>query len=158
MNTYHIYDECGVSSPHPHQSLQSAYYPMTTLTWQTCIQVRSSSWSSKFRRFVHQRHTVQQSELLDADQIPSHDLRIYIVQHHTPASIYVSIKLYTDHVMSYNLDHAEDIDQCVPVFFVKNFICVASLQNSPLVGNPYLPRYEILNSTYSELICKFTFE
>ena len=66
-------------------------------------------------------------------------------------------------------------------------VCVASLQNSPLVGNfwfafllfyliviqhmnmnisknnifpipPYLPRYEILNIKYSELMCMFTFE
>ena len=42
-------------------------------------------------------------------------MRTSIVQHHTSASISVNIKLYTDHVMLYNLDDAEDIDQCVPV-------------------------------------------
>ena len=31
------------------------------------------------------------------------------------ASISINIKLYTDHVMLYNLDHAEYIDQCVRV-------------------------------------------
>ena len=52
---------------------------------------------------------MQQSELLVAHQIPS------IVQHHTTSPVSVNIKLYTDHVMLYNLDPAEYIDQCVPV-------------------------------------------
>ena len=38
-----------------------------------------------------------------------------IVQHHTSSSISVNIKLYTDHVILHNSDHAEDIDQCAPV-------------------------------------------
>ena len=38
-----------------------------------------------------------------------------IVQHHASSSISVNIKLYTDHVMLYNSEHTEDIDQCVPV-------------------------------------------
>ena len=56
------------------------------------------------------------SEWFDADHIPSYeDRKTFIVQHHTFASIFVKIKLYTDHVMLYNLDHAEDIDQGVRV-------------------------------------------
>ena len=42
-------------------------------------------------------------------------MRTSIAQHHTSASISVNIKLYTDYVMLYNLDHVEDIDQGVPV-------------------------------------------
>ena len=64
---------------------------------------------------VNQRQQLQQSEWLDADYIPSYDaLRASIVQH-ISASIFVNIKLYIDHVMLYNLDHAEDIDRCVRV-------------------------------------------
>ena len=41
-------------------------------------------------------------------------LKTYNVQHHTSSYIYVNIKVYTDHVMLYNSDYAEDIDQCAP--------------------------------------------
>ena len=64
---------------------------------------------------VNQRQQLQQSEWLDADYIPSYDaLRASIVQH-ISASIFVNIKLYIDHAMLYNLDHAKDIDRCVRV-------------------------------------------
>ena len=65
---------------------------------------------------VNQIQQLQQSECLHADHIPLCDaLRASIVQHHTSASIFVNIKLYNDHVMLYNLDHAENIYRYVRV-------------------------------------------
>ena len=36
----------------PHSSLQSTYCPMTTLTWQTCVQARNSSWAWSYETCI----------------------------------------------------------------------------------------------------------
>ena len=57
--------------------------------------IRSTVKSFKTHMLVNQTQQVPQPELLDDDQLPSHE-DIYC-QHHTSASISVNIEQYTDH-------------------------------------------------------------
>ena len=92
----------------------------------------SRSSPSRRRRLVNQRQQLQQSEWLDAQ-----DLRASIVQHHTSASIFVNIKLYTDHVMLYNRVHAEYIDRYVRV--ASTITKLPDMRNHVFIGGERLP-------------------
>ena len=76
--------------------------------------------------------------MLYAGQIPvDEDLGTFIVQHHTSAYIAVNIRLLTDHAMLYYLDHAEDIDHCVPVSSTIRIL--SDMRTCEFVGVESLP-------------------